>query len=94
VRSAVKVGVGVLAALVSWLVSHDVRAGRKELDFSIWGTLSLAEQAEERGEIAESLAKGEMPPWYYNPMHPDARLSAVDQKLVDAWTGPSRGENR
>lgn len=81
-------------APVSWLVSHDVQAGRKELDFSSWGTLSPEEQGEQRGEIAESIAEGDMPPWYYLPMHPDARLSASDRSLLDTWTGPARGENR
>ncbi len=81
-------------APVSWLVSYDVQAGRKALNFSDWGTLSAAEQAELRGEIAESIAEGEMPPWYYSPMHPDARLSPADVSLLDAWTGPSRGGGR
>ncbi len=81
-------------APVSWLLSHDVQDGRKDLNFSTWGTLSGPEQAEERGEIAESIAEGDMPPWYYVPMHPDARLSATDRSLLNAWAGPARGEHR
>lgn len=81
-------------APVSWLLSHDVQAGRKELNFSEWGTLSSSEQAEQRGGIAESIAEGEMPPWYYLPMHPDARLSAADQSLLSAWAGPAGGGHR
>lgn len=78
-------------APVSWLVSYDVQAGRKALNFSDWGTLSASEQAKQRGEIAESIGEGEMPPWYYLPMHREARLSAADVSLLDAWTRPTRG---
>ncbi len=81
-------------APVSWLLSHDVQDGRKDLNFSTWGTLSGPEQAEERGEIAESIAEGDMPPWYYVSMHPDARLSPTDRSLLNAWAGPARGEHR
>lgn len=81
-------------APVSWLLSHDVQDGREELNFSAWGSLSAPEQEEQRGKIAESIAEGDMPPWYYVPMHPDARLSATDRSLLNAWAGPDRGAHR
>jgi hypothetical protein len=36
------------------------------------------------GDIADSIRGGSMPPWFYTPLHPAARLSSVQQqRLVD-----------
>ncbi len=29
--------------------------------------------------MAETIAEGSMPPWFYLPLHPDARLSATEK---------------
>jgi hypothetical protein len=36
-------------------------------------------------ESWEEVAEGEMPPWFYLPVHRDARLSAEDRALLRQW---------
>jgi hypothetical protein len=28
---------------------------------------------------------GEMPPWFYTPMHPEANLTAADMAILEKW---------
>src|SRR5512144_2449203 len=49
----------------SWLVQSDVDDGRKHLNFSEFDR----PQRHATGAAAE-LAEGEMPPWFYPPLHP------------------------
>jgi cytochrome c551/c552 len=73
-------------APASWMVAYDVRQGRAELNFSIWGNYSSAQRLKKLQEIRDQIADGEMPPWYYvYPMHTDARLSATDQQTIKEW---------
>ena len=79
-------------APVSWLVAHDVNEGREHLNFSTWGRYDAEERGENLEEIAEVLEEGEMPPWFYLPLHPDARLADAELATVRAWTGEHEGE--
>src|SRR3990172_10477480 len=65
-------------APVSWLVAHDVSEAREHLNFSTWGRYDAEERGENLEEIAEMLEEGEMPPWFYLPLHPHARLSDAE----------------
>ena len=73
-------------APVSWLVAHDVKEGREHLNFSRWGELSAKDRAHAREEIGEVIEKGEMPPWFYLPLHPEARLGSHDRELLRGWS--------
>jgi len=59
----------------SWLLQRHVDEGRETLNFSEWGT-----GRGEPGEIAESVREGQMPPWDYLLLHPDARLSEAETR--------------
>ena len=59
-------------APVSWLVQHDVDAGRDELDLST-GEVDL-------DEMIEAIREGSMPPWQYKPTHPGAWLSGGEKQ--------------
>lgn len=61
-------------APISWLVIHDTIEGRSKLNFSEWG---IGKQ--EADEAAEAVEKGEMPLPIYLPLHPEARLTAVEK---------------
>jgi hypothetical protein len=65
-------------APVSWLTQRDVDGGRAVLNFSEWGPGS------DLGEAAEAARDGEMPPWYYKPLHPRARLSSTETDALVA----------
>jgi hypothetical protein len=55
-------------APVSWLLQRDVNGGRRHLNVTEW---SLP-QRHTKG-VTEEVKGGDMPPWFYLPMHPAAR---------------------
>ena len=64
-------------APVSWLVGHDVTEGREHLNFSEWDRpQSKAKDAPEEVE------KGEMPLGIYTPLHPEAKLTEEEKKVL------------
>jgi len=73
-------------APISWLVVHDVNHARKHMNFSTWNAYSEKKSAKHFEEIWENVEEGEMPLWYYLPLHPEARLSDADKQAIHAWT--------
>lgn len=71
-------------APVSWLVTHHVDEGRRELNFSEWQGYDAQRRAHKLEETEELVREGEMPMKGYLPLHPEARLSdAEKQRLLD-----------
>lgn len=73
-------------APVSWLVSSDIRQGRKHLNFSEWELFNKLDKAKLLNEIADEVNNGEMPMSIYVLMHPKAKLSKEDTKKIANWT--------
>ena len=73
-------------APVSWLVANDVNRARRHLNLSTWNRLSPADRQEAAEHIREEVLEGEMPLAIYLPLHPEARLSDADKKLIENWT--------
>ena len=73
-------------APVSWLLADDVKDGRKEMNFSEWGTYKDRRKARKLKEICEQVKEGEMPLWFYIPLHPSAKLSDADRARLCEWT--------
>ena len=69
----------------SWLVRRDVEEGRDELNFSTWNDYSTRQQVHKLKESWDQVAAGEMPPWFYLPVHRDARLSVADREILGRW---------
>jgi hypothetical protein len=64
-------------APVSWLIQNDVDGGRRALNFSEWN------QPQRRAQrAAEATQNGNMPPWFYLPLHPEAQLSASEKQQL------------
>ena len=65
-------------APASWLVQYDVDEGRSHLNVSEWG------RGKQHGEDAAGMIRdGEMPPWFYLPLHPEARLAPPElERLI------------
>ncbi len=61
-------------APMSWLAQHDVDDGREHLNFSEWD-----KPQKDADEAAEELGEGKMPPWFYLPLHPEAKLSDAEK---------------
>jgi hypothetical protein len=72
-------------APASLLVAHDVGEGRDELNFSRWTFEDAAVEARVRRRVWHEVAEGEMPLWFYVPLHPEARLSDADKETLRAW---------
>jgi mono/diheme cytochrome c family protein len=70
----------------SWLLARDVREGREELNFSTWNQYSIQQQVKKLRESWKEVSEGDMPPWYYLPVHRDAGLSAEDRTALHNWT--------
>jgi cytochrome c551/c552 len=66
-------------APVSWLVQNDVDGGRRHLNFTEWD-----HPQRHAGDIAAQVKQGDMPLWFYLPMHSAARLTPADKEaLID-----------
>lgn len=66
-------------APVSWLLASDIEEGREHFNVSAWG----AQKKNEGKDAAKEVREGEMPPWFYLPTHPEAKLSdAEKQELI------------
>jgi len=80
-------------APISWIIHHDVTDGRNRLNFSNWG--DYAEDAGTRSqkleEISKSVARGDMAPWYYRMLHPDAALSDHQRTQLVRWVSQELG---
>jgi len=72
-------------APISWLLAWDVRDGRDELNFSTWSQYNTQQQAKKLKESRELIDTGEMPPWYYLLVHPEAQLLAAERELLRQW---------
>ncbi len=77
-------------APIAWLVSNDVKEARREVNFSDWAQHDPKRAARKLQGICEQVEQGDMPLWYYRPMHPASKLSAADKSAVCAWTRAER----
>ncbi len=77
-------------APASWIVAHDVHEGRKELNFSIWGTYSPEKREDKLEEICEELVNGDMPDSKYKFIHRESRPSEEERNAVCQWTEDAR----
>jgi hypothetical protein len=81
-------------APVSWLVGRDVKEGRRLLNFSEWSTMLPERRARKRRSCGKEVAKGDMPLWFYLPLHAEARLSEADKAVVQRWADGAAEEER
>jgi mono/diheme cytochrome c family protein len=73
-------------APVSWLIAHDTLDGRRKFNVSEWG------RPRNKGdEAAKTVRKGEMPPWFYLPIHPTAQLTAAERQALIAGLSATFG---
>ena len=72
-------------APMSWQVVADVDRARKFVNFSDWASLPPLYQQAMRMNIERVNATHQMPLWYYVTLHPDAKLSDADRKILAQW---------
>ena len=73
-------------APMSWLVADDVHEGRKHMNFSEWDTYNTKRKNHKIKECGELVEEGEMPLWFYLPLHPEAELLPQDIETIVAWS--------
>jgi cytochrome c551/c552 len=61
-------------APVSWLVQRDVNGGRRHLNLTQWD-----QPQRHAKDVADQVKQGDMPPWFYLPMHPNAKLTDAEK---------------
>lgn len=72
-------------APVSWLISRDIKEGRKELNFSEWAQYSEKRKAKKLDETIEQIEKNKMPLWFYKPLHPLSSLNEQQKDEIIKW---------
>jgi Haem-binding domain len=77
-------------APVSWWLTNHVNEGRGDLNMSEWGRLPRDRQERKLRQMCDEITDGMMPLSSYLPMHPTARLSEQDKKLLCDWTDEQR----
>jgi hypothetical protein len=77
-------------APTSWLVEHDVHDGRQRMNLSSWEKYSIDNRIDLLGKMGTQLRQGKMPLKQYLLLHPDARLSESERKLIVDWTKAER----
>jgi hypothetical protein len=65
----------------SWFMVKHVNEGRRQMDFSKLTFIS----EEKRDEIVAAVVDGAMPLPSYLPLHPEAKITAADKKLLQDW---------
>ena len=64
-------------APVSWLVQNDVDGGRRHLNFT-----EFDRPQRHAADIAAEVKQGDMPPWFYLPMHSTAKLAPAEKEAL------------
>jgi len=73
-------------APVSWLTQRDVNGGRRHLNFTEWN-----QTQKHAKDVAAEVKSGDMPPWFYLPMHPEAKLTDQDRLALIAGAAKTLG---
>jgi Haem-binding domain len=77
-------------APVSWLVVSDVNRGRRQVNFSEWGSYSADKRGKLLVAICKEVTEGDMPPTTYTPIHSSAKLTQADAQEICRWTTAAR----
>jgi len=74
-------------APLSWFAYHDVSEGRRRLNFSSWGSYAEDPGTEtvKLEQISRFVASGDMAPWYYRWLHPEAHLDGAQRDAIFRW---------
>lgn len=70
---------------VGWLLASHIKEGKKELNFSEFGSYGLRRQKSKIKGIANSIKDGSMPIGSYTLMHKEALLSDFEKELLINW---------
>ncbi len=70
---------------MAWIMARHVKNGKKELNFSDFGSYTSRRQISKLKSIANQIKDDEMPISSYKTMHKNARLSKEQKDLIMNW---------
>lgn len=76
---------------IAWWMDDHIKNGKRELNFSEFGSYTLKKQDHKLEEITEQIVD-EMPLASYTIVHRDAKLTAVQKKVLNDWVNELRKE--
>jgi hypothetical protein len=77
-------------APASWLMEHDVSEARQHFNMSRWEEYSRESQVDLLSRIGAEARSGQMPLKHYLLLHPGAKLTSEDQRMIYEWTRAER----
>ena len=77
---------------VNWWVADHIKNGKRELNFTEFGSYSVKKQHKKLEEINETVEEGEMPLKSYLFMHGDARLNKDQKFVLTGWAKKAMDE--
>lgn len=80
-------------APVSWLVASDVHEAREAMNFSAWNRLAPSRQIKKQRKCWKEVEQGEMPLWFYAPLHPSATLTDDERLVLKSWSQSAGASN-
>ena len=72
---------------VGWWLQNHVNEGKRELNFSEFGSYPEKKAKHKFEEIEEMVNEGEMPLTSYTLIHGDAKLTAEQSSALASWAG-------
>lgn len=79
---------------VSWLLENHIKEGKKELNFSEFGTYSKRRQKSKLKSVISQIEENKMPPSTYTLIHKEAKLSGSDKELINTLLAQLRDSLR
>ncbi len=70
---------------VNYFIANDINAGRRHVNFSEWNNYSSGKLKSALDNIYDQVYNHQMPLASYQWMHPKARLSQADVKMICDW---------
>ena len=70
---------------IAWFLANHIKDGKKNLNFSEFGSYSLRRRQNKLKAIAEEAESGDMPLSSYTMIHSGAKLSDSEKKLINDW---------
>jgi hypothetical protein len=69
----------------AWILANHIKHGKKDLNFSEFGSYSTRRQQSKFKSIASQIEDGEMPLYSYTMIHKNARLTKEEKLVIIKW---------
>jgi hypothetical protein len=69
----------------AWILANHIKHGKKDLNFSDFGSYPTRKQQSKLKAIADQIKDGEMPLSSYTLIHQNARLSKEEKSIIIDW---------